>query len=130
MRDYQPHKDNPYWLEPTIYKRVLTVIRDYDRMVRDYNNILAETISSDDGQPRSSSPGDPVARKVERADRLWQEIHAVEMARKCIPQEYQQGVWENVQFGGWPVDIPAHYKTWLYWRKRFLFFTAKNLKLL
>lgn len=129
MRDYQPHKNNPYWLEPTIYRRVLTVVRDYDRMVRDYNNILAETIS-DDGQPRSSSPRDPVAQKVEHADRLWQEIHAVEMARKCIPQEYRQGVWENVQHGGWPVDIPAHYKTWLYWRKRFLFSTAKNLKLL
>lgn len=129
MRDYQPHKNNPYWLEPTVYKRVLSVVRDYDRMVRDYNNILHETASGD-GQPRSSTPGDPVERKAERMDRLWQDIHAVELALMCIPAEYQQGVLKNIQNGGWPADVPAHRNTWSKWRRKFLYVVADRLKYL
>ena len=129
MRDYQPHKNNPYWLEPTVYKRVLSVVRDYDRMVRDYKNILHETVTGD-GQPRSSSPGDPVERKTERMDRLWQDIRAVEMALIRVPAEYRQGVLKNVQSGGWPMTVPAHRNTWSKWRRRFLYFVAVELKLL
>ena len=129
MRDYQPHKNNPYWLERTVYNRVLAVVRDYDRMVRDYNEIIHETAAGD-GQPGSNTPGDPVARKAERLDRLWEDIRAVEMALIRIPPEYRDGVLRNIQYGGWPSDVPAHYKTWLYWRKRFLFFAAEKLKLL
>ena len=129
MRDYQPQKNNPYWLERTVYNRVLAVVRDYDRMVRDYNEIIHETAAGD-GQPGSNMPGDPVARKAVRLDRLWEDIRAVEMALIRIPPEYRDGVLRNIKYGGWPKDVPAHYKTWLYWRKRFLFFAAEKLKLL
>ena len=129
MRDYQPHKNNPYWLEPTIYRRVLAIVRDYDRMVRDYNNIVHETATGD-GQPRASTPGDPVERKAERMDRLWHDIRAIEMALIRIPPEYRQGVIKNVQGGELPVDVPAHRNTWSKWRGRFLFYTALELKLM
>lgn len=129
MRDYQPHKNNPYWLEPTIYRRVLAVVRDYDRMVRDYNEILHETAAGD-GQPGSNTPGDPVARKAERMDRLWEDIRAVEMALIRIPPEYRDGVLRNIQYGGWPSDVPANRKTWSKWRCRFLFFAAENIGLI
>lgn len=129
MRDYQPHKNNPYWLEPTIYRRVLAVVRDYDRMVRDYNEIIHETAAGD-GQPGSNTPGDPVARKAERLDRLWKDIRAVEMALIRIPPEYRDGVLRNIKYGGWPIDVPANRKTWSKWRCRFLFFAAKNMNLL
>lgn len=126
MRDYQPHKNNPYWLERTVYNRVLAVVRDYDRMVRDYNEILHETAAGD-GQPGSNTPGDPVARKAERLDRLWEDIRAVEMALIRIPPEYREGVLRNIQYGGWPVDVPAHLNTWSKWRRRFLYLVAKSL---
>ena len=128
MRDYQPHKNNPYWLPNTLYRRVLAVVRDYDRMVKEYKEIVHETASGD-GQPRSPVPGDPVERKVERMDRLWQDIRAIEMALIHVPPEYRQGVLKNIQSGGWPVDVPAHYKTWVYWRKKFLFYAAENFHL-
>ena len=129
MRDYQPHKNNPYWLEPTVHKRVLSVVRDYDRMVRDYNELLHETASGD-GQPRSHAPGNPVAHKAEKMDRLWQDMRVIELAMLRIPEEYRTGVLRNVQSGGWPVDIPAHHKTWLYWRTRFLYFVASGLQII
>ena len=48
MRDYQPNqKNNPYWMEKSVYRRVLAFVRDYDRMVRDYHEILHETAASD-----------------------------------------------------------------------------------
>ena len=128
MRDYQPHKNNPYWLEPTIYRRVLAVVRDYDRMVRDYNEIIHETAAGD-GQPGSNTPGDPVARKAERMDRLWEDIRAVEIALIQIPPEYRDGVLRNIRYGGWPEDVPAHRNTWSKWRRRLLFLVAEKLYL-
>lgn len=124
MRDYQPKQNNPYWMEKSVYRRVLAFVRDYDRMVRDYHAILHETAASD-GQPRSSVSGDPVERKVERMDVLWHDIRVIDLALENIPEEYRDGVLDNVRYGGWPVDIPAHHKTWLYWRQRFLFYVAK-----
>ena len=61
MRDYQPHKSNPYRLPQTLYRRVLATVRDYDRMAAEYKEIAHETASGD-GQPRSSIPGDPVIK--------------------------------------------------------------------
>ncbi len=125
MRDYQPHKNNPFWLETTVYKRILSLVRDYGRMVRDYQEILHETVSGD-GQPKGGLPGNPVERKAERMEVLWKDIWAIERALLTVPEEYRQGVMENICHGGWPTNIPAHHKTWLYWRKRFLFFVARN----
>lgn len=125
MRDYQPHKNNPYWLEPTVYKRVLSVVRDYDRMVRDYNNILHETASGD-GQPRSSTPGDPVERKAERMDRLWQDIHAVELALVRVPEQYQKPIMQKVKDDYWPANVPIGKNGPGYWKKRFLYWVAEN----
>ena len=129
MRDYQPHKNNPYWLPNTLYRRVLDTVRDYGRMVEEYKELFHETASGD-GQPRSSSPGDPVERKVERIERLWNDIRAIEMAMIRVPSEYRQGVLRNIQAGGWPVDVPAHLNTWSKWRRRFLYWVAENLKLI
>ena len=128
MRDYQPHKNNPYWLEPTAYRRALAVVRDYDRMVRDYREGFLET-SRPDGQPGSNLPGDPVERRVERLDRLYQDIRVVEHALSRLPREYRGGVLRNIQQGGWPVDVPAHPNTWSKWRGRFLFFVAQGMGL-
>ena len=36
MRDYQPKKRNPYYLEHTLYRRVLALVRDYPRMTAEW----------------------------------------------------------------------------------------------
>lgn len=127
MRDYQPkQKNNPYWMEKSIYRRVLAFVRDYDRMVRDYHAILHETGVSSDGQPRTHVPGDPVERKVERMDELWGDIRVIELALMEIPQEYQKPVLRKVITDKWPVNIPAGKNLPGYWKKRFLYRVAKN----
>lgn len=130
MRDYQPHKNNPYWLEPSLYKRVLYIVRDYSRMKKKYQEVLNSSPPPSDGLPKGGLPGNPVVAKAEKLDRLYFDLHAIEKALMKVPEDYRHGVMENVESGGWPVDKPAHYKTWLYWRKRFLYFVAENLKLL
>ena len=95
------------------------------QMVRDYQEILHETVSGD-GQPKGGLPGNPVEHKAVRMETLWKDIRAIERALLMVPEEYRKGVIENICRGGWPVNIPAHHKTWLYWRQRFLFFVARN----
>lgn len=129
MRDYQPHKSNPYWLPKTLYRRVLVTVRDYDRMVEEYREIAHETASSDGGA-RSSRPGDPVERKVERMDRLWQDIRAIEMALIRVPAEYRQGVLEKVMTDHWPANIPVGKNGPGRWKSKFLYWVAKNENLI
>lgn len=125
MRDYQPHKNNPYWLPNTLYRRVLAVVRDYDRMVEEYKEIVHETASGD-GQPRSPVPGDPVERKVERMDRLWQDIRAIELALARIPKDLQKPIIQKVKTDHWPMDVPIGKNGPGYWKKRFLYWVAEN----
>ena len=130
MRDYQPHKNNPYYLPKTLYNRVLAVIRDYDRRREEYNEMLHSSPSPSDGMPRGGTTSDSVADKAIRMEAAWTELHAVEQALMRIPEEYRAGVFDNVRYRcQFPANTPAHYKTWLYWRRRFVYWVANNLKL-
>ena len=127
MRDYQPNqKNNPYWMEKSVYRRVLAFVRDYDRMVRDYHEILHETGAASDGQPKTHAPGDPVERKIERMDAIWGDIRAIEIALMEVPPEYRSPVMRKVITDKWPVDVPAGKNLPGYWKKRFLYRVAKN----
>ena len=90
MRDYQPHKNNPYWLPNTLYRRVLVTVRDYDRMVTEYKEIVHETASGD-GQPRSSFPGDPVERKIERMVRVCFKTYSTEGGQRMCRRITKRG---------------------------------------
>ena len=126
MRDYQPNKkNNPYWMEKSVYRRVLAFVRDYDRMVRDYHEILHETAASD-GQPKTHAPGDPVERKIERMDAIWGDIRAIEIALMEVPPEYRSPVMRKVITDKWPVNVPAGKNLPGYWKKRFLYRVAKK----
>lgn len=130
MRDYQPKQKNPYWLERSVYLRVLALVRDYDRMVRDYQAMLYEGGAAQDGQPRAHIPGDPVERKVERMEVLWQDIHAIESALMSVPPEYRKSVLHKVISDKWPVDVPVGKNLPGYWKKRFLYRVAENKRLI
>lgn len=47
MRDYQRKLNNSWHLPRTLYRRVLAVIRDYDRQREEINNILYGTAEHD-----------------------------------------------------------------------------------
>lgn len=106
MRDYQPNKNNPYRLPRTLYKRMLDIVRDYERMVSEMQNssgaILAE---------------------------LNRECKAVEQAIMIVPEEYRKGIMDNICCGA-PYPYVAHRNTYSYWRTRMLNAVAKNLNIM
>ena len=126
MRDYQRQKNNPYLLPKTLYRRVLAVIRDYDRQKDEIDDILFGTGEHD------SSGGGRVGKPVEGAAiRLLQysgDVEAVEKALDVIPEEYRRAVLDNIRYGNYFPDNAA-YRTWLRYRQRFIYEVAKRLNL-
>ncbi len=122
MRDYQPRR-NPYYLEHTLYRRVLALVRDYPRMVKLREAIIYESPCGSGGK---GGPGRPTESKALRMAVLDDDIRAVERAAERIPREYRQGVLDNLLLGRRMDDLPGARSTWSRWRGRFLWYVAKN----
>lgn len=128
MREYIPKREFPYKLPKNVYYQALYAVRDYDRMREEYNEMMHSTASSD-GQPHGTTPGDPVGRMAVRRAELSDKLTAIDRALCAIPQEYRKGVADNVRYGnGYPCT--AGIDTWSRYRRKFLFYAAKYLKIL
>lgn len=128
MRDYQPKK-NSYYMDKTVYKRALAVARDYERMRRDYNDLLYGT-SRSDGQPRGGVPSDPTALKAIRMEALRRDMWAIEDAIQTVPPEYRKAVMCKTIHDVWPPGTPTGKNLPTYWKQRFLHKLAENLNLI
>ena len=126
MRDYQPKKQNPYYLPHTLYRRVLALVRDYPRMIQEREIIVYESPENAGGK---NGPGRPTEGKALRIATLSDDICAVERALEKLPHEYRQGVLDNVVFGvKREFLINAGEATWQRWRGRFFWHVAKNMR--
>lgn len=127
MKERLYKKNNHYHLPRTLYRRVIAVIRDYRRQREEVNNILYGShfseIAVKGGLPKSS-----VESIAIRLEKYTADIEAVEKALEKIPGEYQKGVFQNIADGK-RFPEGACYKTWLRWRKKFIWYTAEELKL-
>lgn len=126
MKDRQPTKKNPYILPHNVYMQTLYLIRDYDRMVEEYNAILIES-PLNDGQPSANTKSSSVESKTLRRDTIEKKIRAVENALKKIPDEYRNAVFRNVAYR---IPFPLAYtsvRTWSMWRCRFVYLTSKEV---
>lgn len=127
MKIYQPQKNNPYILPRSIYNQTLWLIRDYDRLKREYHDIIDET-PYNDGQPRGTNTSDPTAQKAIKLESVSERLKAIEQAEIQIPEEYRKHVLNNVLYGTrYPLDY-ANKNTWSIYRCRFINFVAKNMK--
>ena len=128
MRDYQRKKNNPYFLPKTLYRRVLGVIRDYDRQREEINDVLFGTADRDGVAVAGGMPGTPTENAAVRLAQYRQDTEAVEQGLFQIPEEYRKGVFRNIMYGERFPDVAA-YRTWLRWRQRFVWYVAKILNL-
>lgn len=128
MRDYQRIKNNKYQLPNAAYHTTLWVIRDYDRMVEEADDILLESPSPADGMPRGGRIIDEVSEKAERRANYLKKTLAIEKAMNRIPTEYQRGVWENItKHKAFPKD--ASRSTYSRNKSKFIYHVAKNLEI-
>lgn len=127
MRDYQRKVNNPYYLPKTLYRRVLSMIRDYDRQRAEINDILYGTPNVE-VSVSGGMPGKPVENIAIRLSKYEGDIEAVEKSLEKIPEEYRKAVFDNIRYGE-RFPETASYRTWLRWRQRFIYFVAEKINL-
>jgi len=129
-RNYQPAKNNKYWLPHNVYMRVLYIVRDYPRMKAEQNDII-HTAPADEYNGSKKEHGDPTANKAVKIAMMSRETDAVDYAMKKIPIEYRNAIWVNITHGKSAEQssalIPAHKNTFRLWRSRFCYYIAERL---
>ena len=123
------NKNNKFYLPKTLYRRVISVIKDYDRMRIEADNILFGTPNKDIAT-FSGLVNKPTEKAAIRLAQYTNELEAIEKALEQIPKEYRKAVFRNVAFGERFPAEGAAYKTWLRWRKRFINYCAELLGLI
>ena len=104
MRDYQAKSGHR--LPEHVYRRALALVRAYPEMAKE-----------------AAGEQDKI-----RDLTLRHELAAVERALDAVPEEYRDGIWDNLQ-DGVPMDRLdyAARSTWSRWRGQFLWCVARNM---
>lgn len=126
MRDYQRKRNNKYILPTAVYHQTIWLIRDYDRMMKELDDILLESPAPPDGMPSGTSKVSEVQVKAERREPLLKKTTAIEKALKKVPKEYRKGVWNNIQ-NRCPFPIDADRTTYARWKSKFIRDVAVSL---
>ena len=132
MRDYQK-KHNGQRMPHSLYRKVLAIVRDYDRQVSEINDVYYSTPNSNSGGRYGH--GSPTESKAIKIIAMQKEVDAVNKALKAIPPEYRMPIFDNIRYGykreEWVMkkDL-AHRSTWSRWRMEFLWNVAENLSLI
>ena len=87
---------------PDLRGRALAFAKAYDRLVREADSLVVQA-PMQDGQPRGTKTGDPVAAAAIRRERIRHEISIIENALLDIEPEFRAGVLDNVCRG-----VPMH----------------------
>ncbi len=124
-RDYQRIQGNRWVLPRNLYRQTLYAIRDYPRIKEEYEDLLQGSPADMDGQPKGNNVGDPTAVTAVKAEKLHNQIKAIDNAKKVIPPEYMQGVWNNILYS---CPYPDDADRTTYWRHKshFVYEVAKN----
>lgn len=126
MRNYQPQHKNPYILPHNLYMQTLYLIRDYDRLKREYVDSIEETPSKD-GQPRGTRIPDPTASKAIQLENISQKLGAIERSLEMVPVEYRNHVLCKILYGTRYPDYASR-NTWSMHRCRFIHNVAKRMQ--
>ena len=125
MRNYQPKKNNEYKLDKVLFRRMIFLVKDYERMQTTINDI-ADVSSVQGSIAHSNLHSDITLYKVIKIERMREECRAVKWALEQIPIEYQQVIFNKVcHDSAYPLYADA--STFSRWKCRFLYNIAKKL---
>ena len=128
-KDYQQQKGNPYLLPKTVYHRTLWVIRDYERMKAERNEILYSYSCEQDGLPHGSDVGTPTEAKALKLEQISRDMEAVEQALLQVDEDMRSGIMNSICY-----QVPYPYypstSTWVRRKRKFVYDVAKNLRLI
>lgn len=130
-RDYQRKINNRYKLPRAIYHQTLWIIRDYERIKRQLENILNCSNSNSDinSYIQTNHVGNPVLNEVIKRDKYFNYVKIIEESLNVIPTEYQKGVWDNVtKYKAYPLD--ADRSTYGRYKSKFIHEVAERFDLI
>lgn len=112
-----------------MYMQTIYQIRDYYRLKEEAERILVESADPPDGQPKGKDIVSDPERKVMRRERLIRIIDIIDNAKAMLPEEYRQGVWNNVMcHDAFPSD--ADRRTYGRYKSLFVYTIAREMFLL
>ena len=130
MRNYQRTKSNPYLLPHNVYMICLYLVRDYERIKSEMDDILHTYPSSQpDGLPHGTDITDTTAKRAIKLEELSKKCEIIEQAIIIVPCEYRKGILKNINYN-YPYPITAHRNTYGYWKSKFLYQIAYNSNLI
>ncbi len=110
MRNYQRQKNNPYKLPQSLYRRMIDLVKDYERIKQRRENIV----------------NDAVENKAIKLAVLNRDCEAVEKALAKIPKEYHKGIMDNILYHA-KYPYIASERTYGYQKSKFIYLIAENL---
>lgn len=123
-KDYQPKATRDY-VPHNLWMQAIYIIRDYDRLVAERDAIIDETPITSNGRSVGKI-GDPTGSKAARIENVSIKIHAIEKALKTIPNEYIDGVLNNIKYHTAYPDY-ANVRTWSRYKAKFISDVVKNM---
>ena len=123
MRAYIPKSCG---LPDNVASQVYWLVKDYERMKLEYDNAIWDSPGPPDGQPRGNNTGDPTEREGMKRAELSKKLQAIEQAKLEIPEQYREGVWNNILYKT-PYPIIAGRTTWWTYKTKFLRRVAEKL---
>ena len=120
-KDYQPKLYKQYTLPKNVYRQMVWLVRDYDRLKSEQEAIINQ--SPNTYVRDKSKHGDPTAYKAIKIASMSKETDAIEAALAAVPPEYRSGIFNAIRYDARYPDY-AHENTWRHWRKRFLYNVA------
>lgn len=125
MRDYQRKAESEYYLPYSLYRRVIFFVKDYDRMTAEKNRITVTSVSKNENEKNNKNieKAEGSLLKLKEIDR---DIEIIKQSLSKIPEEYREGVFDNLRYGIIPAKVPAHRNTLGKYKKRFLYFVAQG----
>ena len=145
-REYQL-KTSGNALPHNVHMQVIYIIRDYPRLVREYEKILHST-PFNDGQPRGGGVGNPTEHKALRLAVISDQVEAVGGVVHVLNTHYARKIkrgdvdgfdavdaFEDYGYFAYALYDPAKdrqpaYRTWQRFRREFLYEVAKKLNLI
>ena len=129
MRNYQPHKNNPYSLPKALYNQTIWLIKDYLRIKEKYDNFDISIKSVNYSmcvEIKNRKKANPVETEAMKKAVLKEKINAIENAFREIPDVYRKGIWENIMIDKkYPLD--ADRSTYSRWKQRFIYQVCYNM---
>lgn len=92
-----------YKLPHNLYMRMLYLVRDYDRLKSERDDII-NALPAPDGSPHTGV-GNPTESKGIKLAELRDGCKAIDDALAIVPKEYRRGVWNNICYQcPYPID--------------------------